>query len=103
MDCCTEPSRLHRLLESIPWNRFLGSLNVYKLGLSWRTLEGRARVICGSESVKRGTGMLGKHLSLQMSLHKPAALSKREVQVRHTRNHYFSLILSTNWSSLLID
>ncbi len=28
------PARLHRLLESIPWNRFLGSLNVYKFGLS---------------------------------------------------------------------
>ncbi len=27
------PARLHRLAESIPWNRFLGSLNVYKFGL----------------------------------------------------------------------
>jgi hypothetical protein len=27
-------SRLHRLAESIPWNRFLGSLNVYKFILS---------------------------------------------------------------------
>jgi hypothetical protein len=27
------PSRLHRLAESIPWNRFLGSINVYKYGL----------------------------------------------------------------------
>jgi hypothetical protein len=26
-------ARLHRLAESIPWNRFLGSLNVYKFGL----------------------------------------------------------------------
>jgi hypothetical protein len=26
--------RLHKLMESIPWNRFLGSLNVYSLGLS---------------------------------------------------------------------
>jgi hypothetical protein len=26
------PARLHRLAESIPWNRFLGSLNVYKFG-----------------------------------------------------------------------
>jgi hypothetical protein len=25
---------LHRLAESIPWNRFLGSLNIYKFGLS---------------------------------------------------------------------
>jgi hypothetical protein len=25
---------LHRLAESIPWNQFLGSLNVYKFGLS---------------------------------------------------------------------
>ncbi len=27
------PARLHRLAESIPWHRFLGSLNVYKLRL----------------------------------------------------------------------
>jgi hypothetical protein len=24
------PARLYRLSESIPWNRFMGSLNVYK-------------------------------------------------------------------------
>jgi hypothetical protein len=28
------PARLHRLAEFIPWNRFLGSINVYKYGLS---------------------------------------------------------------------
>jgi hypothetical protein len=27
------PARLHWLAESIPWKRFLGSLNVYKFGL----------------------------------------------------------------------
>jgi hypothetical protein len=27
------PAWLHRLAESIPWNRFLGSVNVYKIGL----------------------------------------------------------------------
>ena len=27
------PARLHRLAEFIPWNRFLGSINVYKYGL----------------------------------------------------------------------
>jgi hypothetical protein len=27
------PSPLNRLAESIPWNRFLGSINVYKYGL----------------------------------------------------------------------
>ena len=27
-------ARLHRLAEFIPWNRFLGSLNVYKYGLA---------------------------------------------------------------------
>jgi hypothetical protein len=25
--------RLHRLAELVPWNRFLGSLNIYKFGL----------------------------------------------------------------------
>jgi hypothetical protein len=29
------PARVHRLSDSIPWNRLLGSLNVYKLGLRW--------------------------------------------------------------------
>jgi hypothetical protein len=28
------PARLHRLAELMPWNRFLGSINVYKYGLS---------------------------------------------------------------------
>jgi hypothetical protein len=27
------PARLHRLVEFIPWNRFLGSINVLKYGL----------------------------------------------------------------------
>jgi hypothetical protein len=31
------PARLHRHAESNPRNRFLGSLNVYKYGLSWET------------------------------------------------------------------
>ncbi len=29
------PARLHRLAKSIPRNRFLGSKNVFKYGLSW--------------------------------------------------------------------
>ncbi len=32
------PVRLHWLAESIPWNRFLGSWNVYKFGLKLRQL-----------------------------------------------------------------
>jgi hypothetical protein len=31
--CHTVPAGLHRMAESIPLNRFLGSLNVYKFGL----------------------------------------------------------------------
>jgi hypothetical protein len=27
------PAKLHRLAEFIPWNRFLGSMNVWKYGL----------------------------------------------------------------------
>ncbi len=36
-----QPARLHRLAESIPWNRFLGSWNVNKFGLRahWDGLE----------------------------------------------------------------
>jgi hypothetical protein len=30
------PTRLHRLAKLIPWNRFLGSINVEKYGL-WRS------------------------------------------------------------------
>ncbi len=37
------PASLHMLVESIPWNRFLGSLNAYKFGLSicrwWESME----------------------------------------------------------------
>jgi hypothetical protein len=31
-------ARLHRLAEFIPWNRFLGSINVSKYGLRSHTL-----------------------------------------------------------------
>jgi hypothetical protein len=31
------PVRQHRLAESIPWNRFLGSLKVYKFGHVFNT------------------------------------------------------------------
>ncbi len=31
------PARLHRMAESIPWNQFLDSLNVYKFGLRMLT------------------------------------------------------------------
>jgi hypothetical protein len=32
------PARLHRLTKSIPRNRFLGSINVYKYGL-WAAVQ----------------------------------------------------------------
>ncbi len=35
------PARLHRLAESIPRNRFLGSINVYKYGLCIHRLRPR--------------------------------------------------------------
>jgi hypothetical protein len=34
-DLLDQPARLHKLVESMPWNRFLGSLNVYKFGSGW--------------------------------------------------------------------
>jgi hypothetical protein len=34
------PARLHRLAESIPWNRFLGSLKVKKNRLRYRGIQG---------------------------------------------------------------
>jgi hypothetical protein len=37
------PARLHKLAESIPWNRFLGSLNLYKFGLRY------LKIMIGSE------------------------------------------------------
>jgi hypothetical protein len=33
--CRTSPPRLHRLAEPMPRNRFEGSINVYKYGLSF--------------------------------------------------------------------
>ncbi len=38
-DLTCRPTRLHRLAELIPWNRFLGSLNVYKFGLCFIKLR----------------------------------------------------------------
>ncbi len=34
-----QPARLHRLTEFIPWNRFLGSINVQKYGLRTRNFR----------------------------------------------------------------
>ncbi len=34
-DVTARRARLHRLAESIPWIRFLGSLNVYKFAMNW--------------------------------------------------------------------
>jgi hypothetical protein len=34
------PARLHRLAEFIPWNRFLGSINIFKYGLWWQSYHG---------------------------------------------------------------
>jgi hypothetical protein len=45
------PARLHRLAESIPWNRYLGSLNIYKFGL-WRATVRRTWFVgCGGTAV----------------------------------------------------
>ncbi len=45
------PATLHRLAESIPWNRFLGSVNVYKFGL-WRVTVWRTWFVgCGGTAV----------------------------------------------------
>jgi hypothetical protein len=59
------PSRLqHRMAESIPWNRFLGSLHVYKYGLRDEMTENEnremltepRRVRSGSEEGEEGGG-----------------------------------------------
>ncbi len=45
------PARLHRPAESIPWNRFLGSLNVYKFGLWTVTVRRTWFIGCGGTTV----------------------------------------------------
>ncbi len=54
------PARLQRLAESIPWNRFLGPLNVYKYGL------------CSSVAVQKSfcqTQGYGKYVFMLYSIH----------------------------------
>jgi hypothetical protein len=46
------PDRLHRLAESIPWNRFLGSLNVYKYRLCGHLLKYRDKIISRQYVIK---------------------------------------------------
>ncbi len=43
-------ARLHRLVESIPWNRFLGSLNVYTYGLSMEGFFSGNKLIQGGKA-----------------------------------------------------
>jgi hypothetical protein len=49
------PARLLRLAESVPWHRFLGSLNVYKYGL-WPGIFG-----FGLKLWNKSNDMLFKH------------------------------------------
>jgi hypothetical protein len=42
------PARLHRLAEFIPWNRFLGSINVQKYGLSASALRYNVNITTSS-------------------------------------------------------
>ncbi len=57
--------RLHRLAESIPWNRSLGSLNVYKFGLCSATADKMGGWGCDeavSEKTTLRCGLLQKYL-----------------------------------------
>jgi hypothetical protein len=58
-------ARLHRLAESIPCNRFLGSLNVYKYGLRYM------HTVCGGEG---GVGLFWR-LYIAVLLHSVRDLS----------------------------
>jgi hypothetical protein len=40
------PTTLHRLAELMPWNRFLGSINVLKYGLQFVGLSWISIMIC---------------------------------------------------------
>ncbi len=54
------PARLHRLAESIPRNRLLGSLNVYKYGFYFRYKCGLVWFVewrCGEGSCVNGTAL----------------------------------------------
>ncbi len=52
-------TRLHMLAESVPWNRFLGSLNVYKYGL--RNAVSSGGVAGYRERLARPRGKTGRH------------------------------------------
>jgi hypothetical protein len=63
------PDKLHRLAESTPRNRFLGSLNVYKFGLS-----------SSNKSCCQGPALF-----FDMCLHKPVFSKKLPVQKHQQR------------------
>ncbi len=68
------PARLHRLAESIPLNRFLGSLNIYKYGVRFaqalciddrcQTLKGKISVRQMKEERKQGKGFSNRTMEL---------------------------------------
>jgi hypothetical protein len=45
------PARLHELAESVPWNRFLGSLKVLKYRLWTGVEERQERLDCNSKEL----------------------------------------------------
>ncbi len=67
------PDRLFRLVEFIPWNRFLGSINVYKYGL-WIQNFIPTSVYTGYPAVGRSSNHRVGHLHL---------LGSRWVEAQH--------------------
>ncbi len=63
-------ARLHRLAESFPWNRFLGSLNVYKFWLyssPTRMFRFDSRLYNGGISIWEGIS--GEEINAKLKLH----------------------------------
>ncbi len=55
------PARIHRLAESIPRNRFLGSLNVYKYGLCNSGTFSKSHQCPGTFSIQKMSAWFSRH------------------------------------------
>ncbi len=88
-------TRLHRMAESIPRNRLLGSINFYKYGL-WRagkiTLFVMYRPACQKSSPRnRFMGLLNVYKFGLCSL-SPSAICKKNQQFVQYKTNYYHIV-----------
>ncbi len=82
------PARLHRLAQSIPWNRFLGTLNVEKYGL-WLVTHTFSTVSSGTYFNDQGHIGQGRIIMSAILTSPEKSLVQKQIETVHFRYYCF--------------